>query len=98
MDGIDEISATLVPYALNKALVGGSKSPKSAPSLRAVLCNTPSSASDFLFLEMVFPKAVYSAGASTFCKVKSKLKFAKDAEFSLCTVAIAAANWTGHFL
>ncbi len=89
MEGIEEISETLLPYARNRSSVWGSSSPNNAPNLRAVLWSDPSSASVFLLREMVAPKPLYSTGASSLTNVKSKLSVAKAAEFSLCTVANA---------
>jgi len=56
----EEMSETLFPYALNSTGVEGSDPSNKAPRRLAVLCDAPSSASDFLFWEIVDAKRSYS--------------------------------------
>ena len=50
---LEEISETLVPYARNNSGVGGNNPSNNAPSLRAVLCRAPTSASFFFVVEIL---------------------------------------------
>ena len=89
---MDEISETLLPYALNNSSVCGRRPVNKAPSFLAVLCNVPSSASAFLLREMVVPRSAYSAGTSSLTSVKSKLLFNRATEFSLYRVLMEAVT------
>ena len=80
-----DISETRRPYALNNAGVAGRIISNRAPSFLVVRCSSPSSASAFLFTEIEAPRPSYSFGGASFTKVKSKFKFARDRDFSLCS-------------
>lgn len=71
--GFSAISDTLRPYARCRLGVLGRSSANSAPNFRAVICVDPSSASRFLFADSAVPSPLYSNGASSFTREKSKL-------------------------
>jgi hypothetical protein len=73
IEGSEDISDTLVPYALKSSSVAGRYPSNKAPSLGAVLCSGPSSASTFLLFDIVAPNPMNSKGTSALNIVKSML-------------------------